>query len=123
MSEIKRLDFLGIPTRDADAAKGFYIGTLGLRTDEHAQYECWAGDTCFAIWEPEKMGMPFVAQKSNPLPLGVDDVPAARAALEAKGVAFAGDTFDTGVCHMAIFSDPDGNELMLHHRYAPYPAG
>jgi hypothetical protein len=43
-----------------------------------------------------------------------------RAALEAKGVQFFGDTLDTGVCHMAIFADPDGNELMLHRRYAPY---
>ena len=32
---------------------------------------------------------------------------------------FMGDTFDTGVCHMAFFADPDGNALMLHHRYAP----
>ena len=30
-----------------------------------------------------------------------------------------GDTLDTGVCHMALFADPDGNDLMLHHRYAP----
>jgi hypothetical protein len=36
-------------------------------------------------------------------------------------VTFFGETFDTGVCHMAIFADPDGNQLMLHHRYAPYP--
>jgi predicted enzyme related to lactoylglutathione lyase len=49
----------------------------------------------------------------------VDDVAAARAELEAKGVEFEGDTFDTGVCHMAFFTDPDGNDLMLHHRYAP----
>ena len=42
---------------------------------------------------------------------------AARAELEAKGVEFAGETFDTGVCHMAFFEDPDGNALMLHHRY------
>ena len=32
---------------------------------------------------------------------------------------FHGDTFDTGVCHMAFFADPDGNALMLHSRYAP----
>ncbi len=49
----------------------------------------------------------------------VEDVAAARAELEGRGVVFAGDTFDTGVCHMAIFADPDGNALMLHHRYAP----
>jgi hypothetical protein len=29
------------------------------------------------------------------------------------------DTLDTGVCHMALFHDPDGNRLLLHRRYAP----
>jgi catechol 2,3-dioxygenase-like lactoylglutathione lyase family enzyme len=120
MSEIKGLDFLGVPTRDPDRARAFYRDTLGLRPDEHAEYEVWAGDTCFAIWEPEKVGMPFAAQKGNPWPLRVDDVAAARTALEAKGVTFFGDPLDTGVCHMAFFEDPDGNQLMLHHRYQPY---
>ena len=46
-------------------------------------------------------------------------VATARGELEAKGVVFIGETFDTGVCHMAFFTDPDGNDLMLHHRYAP----
>jgi catechol 2,3-dioxygenase-like lactoylglutathione lyase family enzyme len=117
---ITRLDFIGIPSQDADRARSFYRDTLGLRPDEHGDYEQWAGDTCFGIWEPKKMGMPFVAQKGNPWALGCGDVAATRAELEAKGVEFAGDTFDTGVCHMAFFSDPDGNDLMLHHRYAPY---
>ena len=53
----------------------------------------------------------------------MDDVAAARAELEAKGVEFAGDTMDTGVCHMAFFRDPDGNDLMLHHRYAARAEG
>jgi hypothetical protein len=38
-------------------------------------------------------------------------------------VQFQGETFDTGVCHMAFFSDPDGNALMLHRRYAPRQTG
>ena len=42
------------------------------------------------------------------------------AELEEKGVEFTGETLDTGVCHMAFFNDPDGNDLMLHRRYAPY---
>jgi hypothetical protein len=46
-------------------------------------------------------------------------VPAARAELESKGVQFDADTIDSGVCHMAFFRDPDGNSLLLHHRYAP----
>jgi predicted enzyme related to lactoylglutathione lyase len=120
MSEIRRVDFFGIPSQDADRARSFYRETLGLRPDPHAEYECWAGDTCLGIWEPEGQGMPFVAQKGNPLVLGVDDVASARAALEGKGVQFFGETLDTGVCHMAFFADPDGNDLMLHHRYAPY---
>ena len=66
------------------------------------------------------MGMEFAPQKNAHPALHVDDVAAARAELEAKGVEFTGDTFDTGVCHMALFTDPDGNDLMLHHRYAPY---
>ncbi len=119
MTDIKRLDFLGIPSQDADRSRTFYTEVLGMRRDERAEYEVWAGDTCFSIWEPAKMGMDFVAQKGNPLPLGVDDVAAARAALEEKGVTFFGDMLDTGVCHMAFFADPDGNEIMLHHRYAP----
>ena len=119
MPTIQRLDFLGVPSQDAVRARTFYRDVLGLRPDDHAEFEQWAGDTCFGIWEPEKLGMPFVAQKGNPWPLGCDDVHATRAALEAKGVQFFGDVLDTGVCHMAFFADPDGNELMLHRRYAP----
>ena len=64
--------------------------------------------------------MAFAPQKNAHLALHVDDVAAARNELEAKGVEFAGEIFDTGVCHMAFFVDPDGNDLMLHHRYAPH---
>jgi catechol 2,3-dioxygenase-like lactoylglutathione lyase family enzyme len=120
MSVIQRLDFLGVPSQDADRARTFYRDVLGMRPDEHGEYEQWAGQTCFGIWQPEQQGMQFVPQQGNPWPLGVDDVPAARAELEAKGVQFFGETLDTGVCHMAFFNDPDGNDLMLHHRYAPY---
>jgi catechol 2,3-dioxygenase-like lactoylglutathione lyase family enzyme len=116
---IKKLDFVGIPSRDAERTRAFYVETLGLRPDDRARFEVWAGDTCLAIWEPERMGMQFAPQKNAAPALHVDDVAAARAELEAKGVAFAGETFDTGVCHMAMFTDPDGNDLMLHHRYAP----
>ena len=120
MPAIAKLDFVAVPSQDADRSRRFYGETLGLRPDDKADYELWAGETCLGIWEPEKFGMPFVAQKGNPWALRCDDVAQTRAALEAKGVQFSGDTLDTGVCHMAFFSDPDGNELMLHRRYAPY---
>jgi predicted enzyme related to lactoylglutathione lyase len=114
------LDFVGIPSRDSERARTFYIETLGLRPDDKAQYEFWVGDTCFGIWEPEKMGFEFAAIPPTSSPaLHVDDVAAARTELEGKGVQFHGEILDTGVCHFAAFSDPDGNALMLHHRYAP----
>jgi catechol 2,3-dioxygenase-like lactoylglutathione lyase family enzyme len=116
---IERLDFVALPSTDAERTQRFYVDTLGLRPDEKAQYEFWVGQTCFGIWEPERLGVPFSAQKNGHIALHVDDVEAARAELEAKGVEFHGQTLDTGVCHMAFFSDPDGNDLMLHSRYKP----
>jgi predicted enzyme related to lactoylglutathione lyase len=64
------------------------------------------------------IGIEFEPSK-HPIALRVDDVEAARAALENEGIEFKGETIDSGVCHMALFEDPDGNTLMLHHRYAP----
>jgi catechol 2,3-dioxygenase-like lactoylglutathione lyase family enzyme len=119
---ITKTDFIGIPSTDAERSRRFYVETLGLRPDEKGKYEVWAGETCFGIWEPARQGMEFAPQKNAHPALHVDDVAVARAELEAKGVEFNGETFDSGVCHMAFFTDPDGNDLMLHHRYAPYPA-
>ncbi|MGZ8665761.1 MAG: VOC family protein [Solirubrobacterales bacterium] len=116
---INSLDFVGIPSTDAERSRSFYVDTLGLRPDDRARFEVWAGDTCFGIWEPASFGFEFAPQKNAHPALHVDDVAAARAQLEAKGVKFAAETLDTGVCHMALFTDPDGNDLMLHHRYAP----
>jgi len=117
---ITSLDFVAVPTQDAERARSFYVDTLGLRADEHSRFEFWVGETCFGIWNPAEMGMTFAPQKNGHLALHVDDVAAVRSELEAKGVEFAGDTLDTGVCHMALFTDPDGNDLMLHHRYKPH---
>ena len=116
---ISSLDFIGIPSQDAERSRAFYVETLGLRPDDKSRFEVWVGETCFGIWEPEKQGMPFAPQKNAHPALHVEDVKAAREELEAKGVEFFGDILDTGVCHMAFFTDPDGNDLMLHHRYEP----
>lgn len=119
-STITKLDFVAIPSRDAERSARFYGETLGLRPDEHAKYEFWAGDTCLGIWEPERFGRSFEPQRNGHLAFHVDDIEAARAELEAKGVEFMGETLDTGVCKMAFFRDPDGNDLLLHSRYKPY---
>jgi catechol 2,3-dioxygenase-like lactoylglutathione lyase family enzyme len=119
VATISKLDFVAVPSTDSDRTRSFYVDTLGLRADDGADYEFWAGDTCLAVWEPARLGMEFQPQKNGHFALHVDDVAAARKDLEAKGVEFAGDIMDTGVCHMAFFTDPDGNDLMLHNRYAP----
>jgi catechol 2,3-dioxygenase-like lactoylglutathione lyase family enzyme len=113
------LDFVAVPSTDWKRARAFYVETLGLRPDDSGESEFWVGNTCFGIYEPTQFGQEFAPQKHAHLALHVDDMPAARAELEAKGVEFAGETFDTGVCYMAFFEDPDGNALMLHHRYKP----
>jgi predicted enzyme related to lactoylglutathione lyase len=116
------VDFLGIPTRDLERAVQFYGDTLGLprsvyMPERHfAEFE--SGNLTLNLMNAEEMGLEHTTLR-NPLALHVDDVHAARATLEERGVKFTMDTFDTGVCHMAFFEDPDGNALMLHHRYAP----
>ena len=79
---ITKLDYIGIPSRDTERSRSFYIDTLGLRPDEHTRSEAWLGDTCFSIWEPEKFGMEFAPQKNAHPALHIDDVAAARAELE-----------------------------------------
>jgi predicted enzyme related to lactoylglutathione lyase len=120
---IEKVDTIGIPSRDGKRSRQFYVEMLGARPDERSWNEFWIGETCFAIWYPEQFGIAFEPQKNSIALLRVEDVAAARVELEAKGVEFVGETFDTGVCHMANFIDPDGNELTLHRRYAPYSDG
>jgi catechol 2,3-dioxygenase-like lactoylglutathione lyase family enzyme len=122
-STITKVDTVGVPSRDTERSRRFYVETLGLRPDERAWNEFWIGDTCFAIWEPERAGMDFQPLKNGVALLRVEDVAAARAEFEERGVEFFGETLDTGVCHMAFFRDPDGNELVLHRRYALYRDG
>ena len=117
------VDFVSVPTQDLERAVAFYGTTLGLRRSMYrldrnfAEFE--TGTVTLSVLDPERMGVGSFQRNANHVALQVEDVAAARAELEARGVTFMGDIFDTGVCHMAFFADPDGNALMLHHRYAP----
>ena len=117
------VDFVSVPTRHLERAVSFYGETLGLERSvyrpEHGFAEFETGTVTFNVHDPAQMGIGDFNANKNHLALQVQDVPAARAELEGRGVEFMGDIFDTGVCHMAFFRDPDGNALMLHHRYAP----
>jgi len=119
---IKGTDFITVSTKDFDAAVEFYGGTLGLseskRWGDKPAAEFETGNLTIAVMQSDAFGIEFRAN-NHPIELRVDDVAAARAELESRGVAFAGDTLDSGVCHQAFFADPDGNALAIHHRYAP----
>ena len=82
---ITKLDFVAVPSLDAERSRSFYVDTLGLRPDDSARFEFWAGETCFGIWEPDKLGGSFAPQKNGHLALHVDDVATARGELEAQG--------------------------------------
>lgn len=119
---VRGVDFVGVPTRDLAAAAAFYGETLGLPrsvyNEERHFSEFETGNLTLSVYNAEKIGLGHQINP-NPVALHVDDVAAARQVLEGRGVSFHGETIDTGVCHMALFADPDGNSLMLHHRYAP----
>ena len=124
MTDITGVDFVAIQTQDHDAAVQFYGETLGLpfvkRWGAMPGSEFQAGNLTLAVMQSDAFGMEFVASNTM-IALQVDDVPTARERLQAAGVRFQGDIIDSGVCHQAIFRDPDGNLLNLHHRYAPTP--
>ena len=119
---VEHVDFWAVPVTDMDRSVGFYRDTLGLEQSGDAGFpEFRLGDNGFLyLLSLEAIGGAFRAPHDAGFALRVPDVHETRKELEAKGVEFNGDVLDTGVCHMAFFADPDGNELMLHRRYAPY---
>ena len=126
MIDVERTDFAIVVTKEKERALQFYGETLGLRRNEQA-HEDWpefeTGNLTLAVCHYEQLGRSEFTPSISPIALRVPDVEKARRKLEEVGVEFMGETLDSGVCHLAVFSDPDGNRLILHHRYAPYADG
>jgi catechol 2,3-dioxygenase-like lactoylglutathione lyase family enzyme len=118
--QVEQVDFVSVLTQDIDRAKRFYAETLGLpvETEGEQDLEFTLGQVTLDVFNPASIGQPFAPSPAG-IAIRVPDVAQARAELEAKGVQFDGEIIDTGVCHFAFFKDPDGNQLMLHRRYAP----
>jgi catechol 2,3-dioxygenase-like lactoylglutathione lyase family enzyme len=121
-----RIDFVAVPTRDRDRSEEFYGGTLGLErnprsTETWVEYE--TSNVTLAPVDPSSAGQEFKPLPPATIAFRVPDVGKAKAELEAAGIEFPADVIDSGVCHIAPFSDPDGNGLMLHRRYAPFADG
>ena len=123
--KVEGVDFVAVPTDDFDASFRFYSEVLGLpcidRYGTMPGAEFQAGNLTLALMQNDAFGQEF-RPNSMPIALRVADVDAARAHLEAAGVEFHAQ-FDSGTCHQAIFADPAGNPLDLHHRYAPPKPG
>jgi catechol 2,3-dioxygenase-like lactoylglutathione lyase family enzyme len=120
---VERTDFISVPVTDVERSTEFYAQTLGLpRINEGSEQwpEFQLGENVsLYLMDPTAIGASFEGRHQAHIALRVPDVAAARDELEGKGVEFAGDVLDTSVCHMAFFRDPDGNQFMLHRRYAP----
>jgi len=117
---VERTDFVALPVTDLERSTAFYRDTLELEQIGEGQWpEFQLGENVsLYLIDPTNIGQEYSGPHTASIALRVPDVEAARGELEAKGVVFAAETFDTGVCHMAHFADPDGNVLMLHRRYA-----
>jgi catechol 2,3-dioxygenase-like lactoylglutathione lyase family enzyme len=126
MGLVTGVDFVTVFTADLERARQFYGETLGLEAGPVYQRgdgppigaEFETGNLTLSVMNAAAIGRDF-KPNGHPIALQVGDVEAARSELEGKGVTFNADTIDSGVCHMGFFQDPDGNQLMLHHRYAP----
>ena len=124
--EVLRTDFVGVNVRNRARASEFYGGTLGLRrnplsSDEWPEFE--ASNVGLVLSTPEQKGGGEY-QPEYGIALRVADVQETMDRLQSAGVEFEfPEVYDSGVCHMAFFKDPDANGLMLHHRYAPYSDG
>jgi catechol 2,3-dioxygenase-like lactoylglutathione lyase family enzyme len=117
---VERTDFVSVPVTDLERSTVWYRDTLGL---EQIGHDAWpefqlGENVSLYLLDPMNIGRQFEGPHTSTIALRVADVEAARAELIERGVEVA-DTYDTGVCHMAFFTDPDGNAFMFHRRYAP----
>jgi len=122
----QRVDFIAVPAKDRAQLAKFYEDTIGLEkspTSTESWIEFETGNVTLAIVEPRDAGVEFAPLPFGTIALRVPDVEAAKSKLMAAGVTFTGETWDSGVCNGAAFTDPDGNGIVIHHRYKPYLDG
>jgi catechol 2,3-dioxygenase-like lactoylglutathione lyase family enzyme len=117
---VEHVDFWAVPVTDMERATRFYGETLGLpQVSDGGFPEFKLGDNGFLyLLSLEAIGGAFRGPHDAGFALRVPDVAEAKRELEEKGVQFTGE-LDSGVCNMAFFADPDGNQIVLHRRYAP----
>ena len=126
MIGVERVDYIRVPVTDMAEANRFYGELLGLKRNPNSPDDDWveyeAGNLTLAVMTPHTHDYEFSALPPSTIALRVADVAAAKAKLEEAGLEVA-DMWDSGVCNGAGVSDPSGNRILLHRRYAPYPDG
>jgi catechol 2,3-dioxygenase-like lactoylglutathione lyase family enzyme len=123
---VERVDYIRVPVKDMAEANHFYGELLGLRRNPNSPSDDWveyeAGNVTLAVMTPHTHDYDFSPLPPSTIALRVADVAAAKAALEEAGLEVA-EMWDSGACNGAGVSDPSGNRILLHRRYAPYPDG
>jgi len=124
--DVERVDYVRVPVTDMEEANHFYGEVLGLERNPNSPGEDWVeyevGNVTLAVMTPQTHDSEFTPLPPATIALRVPDIAAAKATLEAVGLE-VGEMWDSGVCRGAGVSDPAGNRILLHHRYAPYPDG
>jgi predicted enzyme related to lactoylglutathione lyase len=124
--EVQRVDYVRVPVTDIEDAKRFYGEVLGLAESPNSPGDDWieyeAGNVTLAVMTPHTHDYEFTELPPATLALRVPDVAEAREKLEAAGLE-VGEMWDSGKCQGVGVTDPAGNRILLHHRYAPYPDG
>jgi catechol 2,3-dioxygenase-like lactoylglutathione lyase family enzyme len=124
--KVERVDYVRVPVTDIEQAKHFYGDLLGLKLNPNSPSDDWleyeAGNVTLAVMTPHTHDYEFTALPLSTIALRVPDLEAARAELEAAGLEPA-EMWDSGKCNGVGVSDPAGNRILLHRRYAPYPDG
>ena len=120
------VDFIAIPTQDFDRADAFYADVLGLERSKRwgnmpaGEFE--TGTLTIALMQSDAFGLEF----SPPQPPGrasrsTTSTPRARSS-RARASSSWPTRSTAASATWRPFKDPDGNALMLHHRYAPKDA-
>jgi catechol 2,3-dioxygenase-like lactoylglutathione lyase family enzyme len=102
---------------DMDRAVSFYTQALGL-TLVHRHGDEWAELAAGPIRLALHGGASLARREGGTVVFAVEDLDAARFAMEMRGVVFDEHVGEVdGVARFASFTDPDGNRLQIIEHY------
>jgi predicted enzyme related to lactoylglutathione lyase len=114
---LKKVAFTMFPVQDAQRARAFYEGTLGLTVGSHSPNGVWTeydlpGGGCLALFANKDIKSSGEAGAS--VAFEVDDLDALIARLKGEGVRFKSEMVHSPVCRMSVILDSEGNAIILH---------